>query len=335
MLEQCPCFERADDALTLEPKELAPSFRDRGTLLHYIYEERMRGKTSVQEHGLTPNELEGIEWAVDFTKAHINKDYPSELERRLILMDDSFNVVTFGTGDVVNGTRLFDLKTGDYHNYWLQMAIYALAQMDRQGVDALEVILLFTRFKKAIELKMTREECTRRIFKVVEAVQDPDKKPRANPYCRWCRKVMTCEAVVHLLSGVEHDRYEITEPVALSAALKLARILAIWVKRVEDFAKQQAIAGVEIPEFELKSRMGNREIADVKKAYELSGIPPDDFLQLCSIAVGKIEDAISTIRKISKSKAKNLVNEQLKEVIVRRPPTLRLALTNNNEEPIE
>lgn len=335
MLEQCPCFERAPDAITLEPRERDPSFRDQGTLAHRAYEVRMKGGVSVVESSMTSHEVEGIIWAVDYTKCRLTTAYPVELEQRLVLMDDAFNIVTYGTGDCVNGPQIFDLKSGDFHNYWLQMAAYALAQMDRIGLDQLDVTLLYARYKKPIELTITREECKRRIFKVVNAVLDPLKKPKANPYCRWCRKIMTCEAVMHLASGTEHERYQIDEPVELADALKRALILKEWVKRVEDHGKSLAIAGVEIPDFELKSRNGAREIADILKAHGLLQLPSEEFISLCNVSVGAIEDELAKRNSLSKSKAKALVNNLLGEATVRRPPTLRLALAKNQDEPPE
>lgn len=338
MLELCPCFERADDAISLEPKDVDPSYRDRGSQLHLLFAQQLRGGIVVGSaivKDLKPYEEEGIKWAVDYVKAHLTSEYPMEVEQRLVLMDDKFSIVTFGTGDVVNGKTLFDLKTGDYHNYWLQMACYALMQMDREGLDDLEVRLLFSRYRKIIELTVTRDEASRRIFATVAAVLNPDKKPRANPYCKWCRKLMTCEAIIHLVSGTEHERYEIEDPVALSAALKVARILKEWVGRIEYFAKTTAIAGTEIPGFELKSRQGAREIMDVKRAYELAGLPPDDFIVLCSLPIGALEDAIAARESIPKTRAKKLVNDRLGDIIQRRPPSIRLALTQQQEEPTE
>jgi hypothetical protein len=215
------------------------------------------------------------------------------------------------------------------------MACYGLMQMDRIGTDHATVDIMFARHKNVHQQDVTREEATRRIMAVVAAVLNPDKKPKANPYCRWCRKVMTCEAVVHLVSGLEHERYEIREPNELSKALKTAKIVKEWVMRVEAFAKDQAIAGMEIPFFYLKSRAGAREIMDVKRAFELAGLPADLFLSLCSLPVGTLEDAISSKEGIAKSAAKKLVNNQLSEVIKRRPPTVHLAPTQNEEEPTE
>lgn len=347
MLEQCPCFERAEDAaaLSLEPRPKSKTlYRDRGTIMHETFAVALAsGQTlaTVLASGhlaatkLTPSEQEQVQWAVDYVKAHQTSEFPVEIEQSLVLMDDKFNVITFGTGDVLNGPQLFDLKTGDYHNYWLQMACYALMQMDRIGADRAKVDILFARHKNAHQQDVTREEATRRIMAVVDAVMDPKKKPRANPYCRWCRKVMTCEAVVHLVSGLEHERYEIREPNELSKALITAKVVKEWAGRVEAFAKDQAIAGMEIPFFFLKSRAGAREIMDVKRAFELAGLPADLFLSICNLPVGTLEDAIATQQNVPKSAAKKIVNTQLGEVIKRRPPTVHLAPTKHEDEPTE
>jgi hypothetical protein len=328
MLEQCPCFERAEDTSST-------IYRDRGVELHLAFEHRLRGFPLPPETVLTPSEKEQIEWAVDHVLVNMSSEFPLEIEQKLVLLDDNFNVITFGTGDVLNGPQLFDLKTGDYHNYWLQVACYALMQMDRIEADRAKVNLLFVRHKNVHQIDVTREEATRRINKVVAAVLDPDKKPRANPYCRWCRKVMTCEAVVHLVSGVEAEHYEIRDPEALSAALMAAKTVKEWAERVEAYAKESALAGMEIPFFYLKSRAGAREIMDVNKAFALSELPADLFLTLCNLPVGKLEDAIAQHEGVKKSAASKIVNTRLSEVIKRRPPTVHLAPTKNEDEPTE
>jgi hypothetical protein len=336
MLEQCPCFERGEDAaaLALEPRETV-SYRDRGSELHKVFEHLLRGHEIPKEIVLTPNEKEQVEWAVDYVKVHSSLEDPLEIEQPLILLDETFSIVTFGTGDAVNGPRVFDLKTGDYHNYWLQMACYGLMQMDRIGCDLTNVYVMFSRFRNVHLLAITRDEATRKIFAVVQSVLDPNKKPKANPYCRWCRKVMTCPAVVKLLEGIDADHYEITGPEELSRALTTARILTEWAKRIEIHAKNLALAGVEIPYFYLKSRKGAREIMDVKRAYELSGLTPNQFIALCNLPIGALEDAISEDLGLSRSAAKKIVNERLAAVIQRRAPTVRLTPTQNEEEPTE
>jgi hypothetical protein len=338
MLEQCPCFERGEDAaaLSLEPRPKSKTlYRDRGSIIHEAFAAQLASGNPDKTIELTPAEREQVQWAVDYVKARQTTEFPLEIEQPLVLMDDKFNVITFGTGDVLNGPQLFDLKTGDYHNYWLQMAVYGLMQMDRIGVDRAKVDILFARHKNAHQQDVTREEATRRVMAVVDSVMDPKKKPRTNPYCRWCRKVMTCEAVVHLVSGLEHEHYEIREPNELSKALKTSKIVKEWASRVEAFAKDQAIAGMEIPFWFLKSRAGAREIMDVKRAFELSGLSADLFLSICNLPVGTLEDTIATQQNVPKSAAKKIVNTQLSEVIKRRPPTVHLAPTKNEDEPTE
>jgi hypothetical protein len=336
MLELCPCFERGEDAaaLALEPHEVT-SYKDRGSQLHLVFEHVLAGLPMDCEIHLSPTEKEQIQWAVDYVKVHASLEDPLEIEQHLVLLDDKFNIITHGTGDAVNGPRVFDLKTGDYHNYWLQMATYGLMQMDRIGTDMVNVYVMFSRFHNVHLLPITREEATRRVMTVVASVLDPNKKPKANPYCRWCRKVMTCPAVVKLLEGVDVANHEINDPAELSLALKNARILAEWVKRIELHAKNLAIAGVEIPYFFLKSRQGAREIMDVKRAYELAGLPPDQFIALCSLPVGALEDAIAIKENIPRSRAKKVINERLAAVLQRRAPTVRLTPTQNEEEPTE
>jgi hypothetical protein len=333
MLEQCPCFERAEDAaaIALEPREPRPTYRDRGTEQHLVFEHLLRGHEMPTDTVLTPIEKEQVQWAADYVKANITAEFPMELEQRLVLMDDYFNIITFGTADVTNGPHLFDYKSGDMHNYWLQVACYGLMQMDRLGVDNATVTVLFARHKKAHQVDLTQAKAQEKVFAVINSVIDPERKPKANPYCKWCCKVMTCPAVKKVIGGVEAGHYKIEDPVELSEALKKTVILIEWAARVQAHAKQMAMAGTEIPYFYLKPRQGAREIVDVKRAYELSGLPPDQFLKLCNVAVGAVEDAIATHDSISKSAAKKEVNSRLGEVIRRRPPTVSLAQTQQTE----
>jgi hypothetical protein len=327
MLEQCPCFKRGEDevSMALEPAPRNPRYTNYGTMMHRGFEFRMNGKTTVLEGGLDSHDVEGLEWAVDFVRMNVDLDYPIELEQELVLMDDKFNLVTFGTGDVVNGPRLFDLKSGDYHNYWLQMAVYALMQMDRIGADQLLAWVLFSRYRKAHELLFTREEASKRIFAVVERVLDPDKKPKANLYCRWCQHLMTCSAVNELVKDGLDGKDAIEDPAELSRAWFNSKILQAWAERIQEYARQVALTGVELPNLYLKSRAGNRQIMDVKRAYELSGLPPDKFIALCRLSIGTLEDGVMAHHKLKKSAAKKYVNTQLGDVIQRGAPTVFLA----------
>jgi hypothetical protein len=327
MLAQCPCFER-------DPEVTVDGYADRGTVQHAVYEAWMKDQKTPLEDKLTILEKEGVKWAVDHTKMHVSDAWPLELEKRMVLLDNEFNVVTFGTGDAVNGTRMFDLKTGDYHDYAEQIGVYGLMQMDAIEADRIDFHVLFARHQKAYSITLVRDQVTRRFNAIRDAVLDPERQPKANPYCKWCRKVMVCKAVHKLITEVDPEQYQINDPEALSKALKTTRILEVWCRKVGEFGKAQALAGVIIPYFMLKQRNGAREVADVKTAYERVGLPPDDFLRLCSVPIGALEESIAGKEGISRSAAKKLLNERLGDALVRRPPTVHLAPTNY-EEPTE
>ncbi len=324
MLEQCPCFER-------DSAKVVDGYADRGNLQHRVFETWLRGEKAAEEDKLNPFEKECLKWAVDYVKLHASDGYPLELEKRMVLMDDEFNVITFGTGDVLNGPRMFDLKTGDYHDYAAQIGVYGLMQMDAIEADRIDFHVLFARHKRAHTVTLIREQVAKRFKTTCDAVLDPDKEPKANPYCKWCRKVLVCKAVHKLVDSVSPEDYEIGDPDKLSEALRKSKILAVWCDKVGEHAKAQAIAGVVIPFFMLKSRNGRREVADIKAAYERSGLPPEDFLKLCSVPVGALEDAIAAHEDVAKTAAKKIVNERLGDTLVRRPPTVHLSPTRYDE----
>jgi hypothetical protein len=103
--------------------------------------------------------------------------FPLEIEQPLVLMDDKFNVITFGTGDVLNGPQLFDLKdrrlTTTTGSKWPSTAS---CRWTASAVDRAKVDILFARHKNAHQQDVTREEATRRVMAVVDSVMDPEQE---------------------------------------------------------------------------------------------------------------------------------------------------------------
>lgn len=317
MLSKCPCFEREGGS---------DKYRDHGTKMHEAIANILQGKDG---GALLTKDADNVMWAVDHVRAFATKEFPIEIEQRLSLSDDQFSLITFGTVDVINGDWIIDWKSLEAHDYWYQMAAYALMLMQRSGHRRTTVDIGYLSDRQIERHIITKTEAEDKLGALFLELENPYKKPKANEFCKWCKNLTTCEAVAGRVTAVANGRkdwepeiYEsskIMDPEEMVKALKIANLLKEWCESVIYHAKEMAKAG-PLPGFEIKERKGNREIKDAVAAFEaLDILEPNEFLSACTIGVGKLEEAIATKQKISARAAKNLLNETLGTLVTRGP----------------
>lgn len=320
VLNVCPLFTSGSD------KKIDNEDRDLGTRFHEVLEARLGGDESPHDLGVDGEER--ITWAIDKIRLATTSEYPVELEQRLYLMDDDFNEVTFGTADVINGPRIWDLKTGIRRDdfYWMQLACYALMLMRRDGYDRVECNIVYTRYRQIYTFEITLEEAEGAVFGLIDYLKDSTlKRAMPNDHCNWCENLISCEAVKKRVDAIKEGREdweledyhssEITDPIQMSKAWKLAKLMEKWTESVFYHAKEMMVThGIPIPDLEVKERAGRRYIEDILKAFEaLDDLSKEDFMAACSIAIGKLEDAVAKTRGISKYKAKQALEDELGE----------------------
>ena len=134
MLNKCPCFERNDSATN--------EYIDNGINRHEIFSRSMITCICPED--------DGVAWAYHEVEKRVRLEYGNELcdterivESVLTVVDDDFNVITYGTPDLIIGSILFDLKSRE-RDYSAQLAAYARGHMHRAGLDKMLIVKLLS-----------------------------------------------------------------------------------------------------------------------------------------------------------------------------------------------
>jgi hypothetical protein len=178
----------------------------RGTRIGATVEQVLTGQPTDEAYSIQElrykykEEEEEIAWAVETVRGL----YPEgtadlEIEKEVILLDDNFEEVTFGTPDYYKAGHLSDLKTGQRRNYRRQMAVLSVGLMVRDGLSSMRVTLIWSKTREIEAWEWTLEEAAALVWPVVESVR-AGGPARVNSYCSWCRKRETCAARVQAVN---------------------------------------------------------------------------------------------------------------------------------------
>ena len=155
----------------------------------------------------------------------------------------------------------FDLKTGQYYDYELQMAAYAWALMERFFTNSWTTWLLFCDLRRAYKLVFTYGKAKRLVLQVV-AQYTAAAAPVFNPYCGWCANTADCPVLInradHALALTEKPNFDftslLTDPSRLGAFLTACRAIEPYQQQAQDRAKQYILAKTEVPGWSLVTR---------------------------------------------------------------------------------
>ena len=266
-------------------------------------------------------DLEEVKWAHETITGMTSETWPTEVEVKLSYHDNKFKELYFGHGDVVNGPNLYDLKTGEQHAYWHQMAGYALALMDEKDYKTVNIHLLFSRYRKVQSYAITRGQAEPAILDIITRCSDPDAPTIPNEFCGWCKKQSVCPSVKERVNAIvtyndwQLDSYNPSEiaknPTELSKAIHLSRMMKKWVTAIDDLAKTFD----EIPGFEWKEVSGRKFISDLPSLLESSGITPQDLASECSLSMGGLENLIKTKKGLTSKEAKQYIEKHFAPMI--------------------
>ena len=254
---------------------------------------------------------------------------------KLTLIDEGFETITFGTPDYLMVTEdhiaIYDLKTGDEHDYSLQMMAYAIAARRLMRLPVYATVV-FARHRTTqqyeyggdLDFYITQ---LRTLIKHAMTAGSGDYNPSPDA-CQYCGKKNTCPALCGLVkyAGEKYEPKlelanwhpsEISDPAQMAYALNLAKVIGKWSDSVEHHAKKMALSGQQIPGWYLKPRQGNIEITDAQKAFELSGLDNDKFLDCVKVSISELSKKIAERDGISNLKARKQVEEQLADIISR------------------
>jgi hypothetical protein len=329
MKNRCPLYEAGP----------AGDAANRGTAMHDSLAQMLGAEPTLDLFELSEGDKSEVEWAYSYIRDNASETWPLEVEVKLSYHDPSMRKLYFGTGDVVNGPNIYDLKTGEQHAYWHQMAGYALALMSEKGYSVVNINLLFSRYKKVQQYTITREQAEPAILGIITQAEDPNATPRPNEFCGWCKKNIVCPAVKERVSAIvtyndwKLDTYNPNEiaknPNELSKAIVLSRLMKKWVSAIDDVSKEHD----DIPGFQWKEVSGRKVVAKMSDLFlalnsDLDHIHLDKFLDKCSISLTNLAEFISDAKGMTMKEAKDYIDKKFSDYITQNKPYRKLEEQN-------
>ena len=315
----CGGFDGGD----IDPADLTHP-ANRGTLQHAYIEQMIKGDVDgdlVKE--LTTEECEGCEWAMGFLDGK-----KAMSEHKVRYMNDDFEEVYTSTLDLQwydeGVLNIADIKTGEQRSYAMQLAGYALASMQMEGVTECVCHEVYTKFKKVETYRFTYDDAKGQVESIL-ATRKANVASKCS-YCGWCSHIEDCpEIVTDVVTVAEGyadlhlDSWhpsELTDPNQMLTALKVAKVLEGWCKSVKHHANDMAIKqGLPIPGTKVKTRKGKQSLTDVNEAFSLSGFTPEEFMSVCTVSVPNLADIEKERTGESKAKARKSLESRLGAVI--------------------
>ena len=301
---------------------------------HEALEAAFKGDRTKLE-ALPTDDREGIEWAEDRINALISDTWPLEWEKSGKLEIDGMTVT--GRWDLMNGPQGFDLKNHtpiEGRSYKPQLALYALMAMHRDDLDEFTYHTLYAARKVAEETRFTRAGAEELVRGIIANVLKGEATPCA--YCNWCARAATCPALNQTAMVVAsdyaaelkaYDPRKMTDPVQLSRALKMARALKPWTQEVERVAKEQALSGAVLDGFKVQERVLPAKVTDLNEAFNAVDLSAEQFMECCSLTLGKLYHAYAGAHGVKKATAQRQVKALLSHVFAEPKKTQCLVIS--------
>jgi len=137
---------------------------------------------------------EGVKWAVKQVTDMAEKAGKDIETETLVEYKRNGEAITFGYLDAYFTGHLFDLKTGMERDYIPQMLVYAAALCQRDGLDQMNVYLLYSESRVVSHMEVTREVAEEVVNSIIDGVDDFEKFPEQCSYCKWCADKTICPA---------------------------------------------------------------------------------------------------------------------------------------------
>jgi hypothetical protein len=250
----CSCYEG---------NQVAGPAAQRGTLLDSAFRAELLGQEErfVIANKLTADEIAAVSWSVSMVRAMSGR------ERVLAREDDCrMEILNLtGTADAIVPAKFthFDLKTGARRNYREQMAAYALGLMNAHFASSWTAHLLFCDQREIETHRFTYDEAYAIVTQIVQAFNDPAKKPNPCEYCGWCAKADTCPARLALVAetlpvadpGFDFDAV-LADPDKLGRFLAACAVVEDFRDRAKQIATERIKTGGTLPGWKLVTRKG-------------------------------------------------------------------------------
>jgi hypothetical protein len=347
-LLQCACFagrgESDDDANT-------------GNLIHDHAQNLVAGIEAPTT--LDRGQQEACEWAANEVKTLADIHAPGEeirIEERLEVAGADGKIVSWGFADFNVGILLPDLKSGldwrpDLHWHKPQLATYALARMQKLGVDKILCVEIYVLPNRKREYWITRSEAEAYIAAAIARRNDPERRPLCCDYCKWCRRIVWCPAVnaiawrtVELFARANGNAELFACPEHIDCSETMAQALTIYKKvivplgkRIEDAALALSdklhAEGKEIPYYTRELSRTREKIVDVRTAFNRmpEQIDSATFSQAISTTPKAVSEVYARTMGLPEKVARKAVNELLEDLIVCGESSVTLKPLMNNQ----
>jgi len=252
------------------------------------------------------NDLTCVEWAAQIINNCTSAEN-REVEAGLMLLDEDWQELTFGTADVVSMTPratgnmlvVVDYKSGSYKEYKPQLHVYARMAMQRYGANRCECHILYGMDRHDETFTVNYDE-THYIIDIINQINDGQLgEEKVNEFCQYCSHQPTCPQTQAIVTSVtKAENYDITgivdweienaSPDKLGQMYLALSWLESFADRVKSQIKQKVQDGMEISGFK-RVTTTKRSIKDLPAAFTVSGLSSEDFLDCCSISVTKLQ----------------------------------------------
>jgi hypothetical protein len=155
----------------------------------------------------------------------------------------------------------FDIKSGQYYDYQLQMAAYAWGLMEMTFTETWTTWLLFCDLRRVYKYVFTYAEA-RRLVLEVRARYETAAAPMFNPYCGWCSNAGECPVLINrtdqALALTEKPKFDfqalLADPERLGFFLAACRAVEPFQQQAQDRAKEYLQQKVAVRGWSLVTR---------------------------------------------------------------------------------
>lgn len=288
------------------PEVTSPESQD-GTRLHEIFAKAISLKEgqSYMER-LDEDDAEMVYNVMTFAKHRIPPRFKVYVEQKLSYREPMGKELYYGTADVLAVDEaggegiVIDWKTGympvTNAEDNLQGAGYALAAMQEFQIKAVTVYFYNPRLKNWTTHTFDNWQ---KIFSVIVDIihKASMEKPPLVPgekQCKYCKAALqgSCPMLLNKLEIYAGRPAPVVADLPdeqLTVLYEQSKILKTIFESIEKELKKRASENGVCGEYKVKTVPGARQITDINKAFELSGLTAEDFIKCCSVSVPTLE----------------------------------------------
>lgn len=332
----CPASIRLQENI---PGDGANDYSREGTTAHAVLE--MALKRNCEPHFWIDTMVEGVLVTEEMADAvatcievvreiqHQHPDAILDIERRFSLAALNPPTEMFGTSDVIlrlPGARrlvVIDYKHGQGHAvaakgnpqlryYGLGATLAVERDIGPGRIDTIELVIVQPRAVHADGIirrdVMAYDDLvgfSEDLLAAAHVALDPESKPVAGPWCRFCRAQAICpaqRAVVAVaaqtdfMDEVRPPAPETLAPEMLVRVLEARPIIESWLTAVAKYAEGELSAGREVPGYKLVAKRAMRKWVEDEGAIEARcaelGISPDEYFEKKLKSVASLEKVV-------------------------------------------